>query len=1177
MKILRWFGNRWVLGVLGLTALGLVVWFLGPLFGFADARPLESTTARLVTILGLIIIWLCITLVKELRRKRSADAIVDGISQGDAALTKQSGAPSADQNILRERFEEALAVLKQARTKAGRKLNLYDMPWYVIVGPPGSGKTTALRNSGLHFPLADRFGDDALRGVGGTRNCDWWFTDDAVLLDTAGRYITQDSDADSDQAEWLGFLKLLKKYRKRQPINGVLLAISLSDLLGQSAAEREQHVRVIRQRIQELYTECGIRVPIYVMLTKADMLAGFVEFFEDLGERDREQVWGFTFDLDNTASTQDPIAQIGAELDLLIARLNDRVLHRVDSERDLLRRSAVYDFSAQLANAKASLVSFLEEVFRGSRFDEQPFVRGVYLTSGTQEGAPFDRLLGSVARNFGLNMEALPSYRGQGRSYFINQLLQDVVFQEAGLAGTNRKLERRTAWLQSALYAGLALALIGVITLWGISYVRNSIMVSEVDDYLATVETGLAELESGGDVLQTVVPALTSINASPLSEDAPWLMRMGLLQSPKIAAQTQRSYRRVLQQQLLPRLIQSLEAQLRSGESAEYHYEALKRYLMLDSAEHYDGEQVAAWFNKVWLQEHAHSASSEQAAQFQTHTQALFAEQPQPLPVALNEGLIETTRQKLLGMSLDERAYGQIKQLADADFPGFSIASAGGDQARLVFVRKSGAALTDALPALFSREGYQKVFLPASALAVPRVLEERWVLGESSSAPTIEPAALRQRIEDRYMGEFADQYDALLSDLTLAPFGNPSQATRMLSVLSAEESPFLMLIDALNAETDLSANSATDAIASAAAGTEAALQKAGQVQSQLSRLGAGRAARMLSGMTRVQQRFRGLRRLSPDSEGATSGSLERIHRLIKELYAVMSLVASEQSRGGVPLHVQDQTKAIVRQLDMEAANQEGFVGDMLGSMASQTTGITSGGVSTYINNEWNGQPGQFCQDAIAGRYPINKSATREIQLEDFARFFGPKGIMNTFFETYLKASVDTTRRPWRLKEGTPPGTVSDPQSLRQFERASAITSAFFRSGDRPSVRFELLPYEMDQQLTQFELNLNGQTLGYSFGPKSAELFAWPGEGPPEVRVRMEPPGASGRSVIVEGGPWGWFRILDRARLTPSSRPERFLFALDLDGRTMVLELQATSAYNPFNLAELGQFRCPRRI
>ncbi len=121
--------------------------------------------------------------------------------------------PSADVVQLRERFEEALATLKQQKKRGG--LGLYEMPWYVIIGAPGSGKTTALVNSGLQVPArAANRASGALRGVGGTRNCDWWFTEEAVLLDTAGRYTTQDSDASADSAGWAGFLPLLKKHRE---------------------------------------------------------------------------------------------------------------------------------------------------------------------------------------------------------------------------------------------------------------------------------------------------------------------------------------------------------------------------------------------------------------------------------------------------------------------------------------------------------------------------------------------------------------------------------------------------------------------------------------------------------------------------------------------------------------------------------------------------------------------------------------------------------------------------------------------------------------------------------------------------------------------------------------------------------------------------------------------------
>ena len=135
--------------------------------------------------------------------------------------------------------------------------------------------------------------------MGGTRNCEWMFADEAVLIDTAGRYTTQDSASEIDSAAWTGFLALLKKHRRRQPLNGVLVAISLSDLATLPDAQRSAHARAVRQRIHELHDKLGLRLPVYVLFTKADLIAGFTEFFENLGREEREQVWGVSFPLDD--------------------------------------------------------------------------------------------------------------------------------------------------------------------------------------------------------------------------------------------------------------------------------------------------------------------------------------------------------------------------------------------------------------------------------------------------------------------------------------------------------------------------------------------------------------------------------------------------------------------------------------------------------------------------------------------------------------------------------------------------------------------------------------------------------------------------------------------------------------------------------------------------------------
>ncbi|KAA1349606.1 type VI secretion system membrane subunit TssM, partial [Escherichia coli] len=136
--------------------------------------------------------------------------------------------------------------------------------------------------------------------IGGTRNCDWWFTNEAVLLDTAGRYTTQESEQVQDAGEWLEFINLLRKYRRRQPINGVIITISISDLLSQSAEASRQQAVNLRQRLSELHEQLGIRFPVYVMVTKADLLKGFRAWFADYDKAQRDQIWGFTLPWEQT-------------------------------------------------------------------------------------------------------------------------------------------------------------------------------------------------------------------------------------------------------------------------------------------------------------------------------------------------------------------------------------------------------------------------------------------------------------------------------------------------------------------------------------------------------------------------------------------------------------------------------------------------------------------------------------------------------------------------------------------------------------------------------------------------------------------------------------------------------------------------------------------------------------
>src|SRR5690242_8806237 len=256
--IKRMLFSRIVLYILGMLVAALIIWFIGPLIGIGDSSPLGSVLQRTLAITLIPALWGLGSTFTNVRMAKTNRELQATLTETPQAKAQAAGAEEAAE--LGNRLKEALDLLKKTKVrKTWGSGWLYELPWYLFIGPPGSGKTTALTNSGLNFPLAAQMGSGAIRGVGGTRSCDWWFTDNAVLIDTAGRYTTQDSDAAVDRAGWLAFLDLLKSTRDRQPLNGVIVAIALTDIGAASRDERLAHARAVRRRIKELEERLAVR------------------------------------------------------------------------------------------------------------------------------------------------------------------------------------------------------------------------------------------------------------------------------------------------------------------------------------------------------------------------------------------------------------------------------------------------------------------------------------------------------------------------------------------------------------------------------------------------------------------------------------------------------------------------------------------------------------------------------------------------------------------------------------------------------------------------------------------------------------------------------------------------------------------------------------------------------
>jgi type VI secretion system protein ImpL len=633
-----WLTGRWAVGVSAWAAFSLAVWFAG------DAlRPLEGPFERFALIVAVGVAWLAWELWRARRTLQENEKLLEGLVGG---IAEQDSAERAahELSVLRKRFEEALATLSRARFRGadGERRTVSQLPWYIFIGAPGSGKTTALLNAGLRFPLGDPRAGHTFQGVGGTRNCDWWFTDDAVLLDTAGRYTTQESDRDADAAAWLGFLDLLKRHRPRQPLNGAIVTLSVADLVHWNDEELARYAGHVRERVEELTTRLGVRLPVYLLVTKADLLAGFNEFFAELDAEGRAQVWGATFDL--TEVSQAPrslVARFESEFGRLEGRLYASLPARLHEERDLQRRAAIYRFPQQFRVTRPLVSAFLDAAFCGAWSGEPPLVRGVYFASGTQEGSPIDRVLGTLARSFNLERKVQPPSLGSGKSFFLKRLLREVIFAEAGVAGVDARQEKARRLARAAAFAALGIATAGLAAAWTASYLANQRLIAEAEAGAAAAKQaleGLAAIRPGDEArLLAVLGRLRDL--PPRQGGGSWLLHAGLYQGDKLGAQAGRAYRNALRETLVPHLALSLEDALRTGAQRE----TLEAYVALHDGAGTDSRAIEQGALRVWrLADKAH-------AELLGHLRLALAERPLALPRARNEALIEQARRKLGG------------------------------------------------------------------------------------------------------------------------------------------------------------------------------------------------------------------------------------------------------------------------------------------------------------------------------------------------------------------------------------------------------------------------------------------------------------------------------------------------------------------------------------------------
>ena len=999
-----------ILLALFLFGLPLVVHFMRPWW------------VRIAFSVAVVAIWLTWAFFRWRRARKANAAIAAELAKVDPA--------DEEEKALAERMKAAMASLRSAR--GSRRNYLYNRPWYVIIGPPGAGKTTAILNSGLRFPFADQ----NLKGVGGTRNLDFWFADEAVLVDTAGRYTTQDSDRAVDSSGWKKFLQLLKKYRPLQPINGVIVSIGIDELIRSNRAAIDDHAAAIRRRLLELRELLEVAAPVYLMITKADLLAGFTEYFADLDFEGRRAVLGSTLPFARGRASAEELAKA---FDRMTQSVTDRQAKRLYEEPDSQRRSLILGFPAQLQSLRARMMRLIDGAFLG---DELPggLLRGFYLTSGVQEGAPLDRILSSMAEVYDRPAHADAS-DSSGRAYFLNRLMSEVMFGEAGLVELEPKARLRQRVRLSAVIGVIAVASLLTIIAWTVSFSKNrqfqAVMLEQSNSaQQQTKQAGLdlIEVRETDPDLEQALPVLDSLRNLPQGYEAmrttgtPLRMRFGLFQAG-LARSGNEAYREGLRRILLPRLLLRLEKVLQANRSDPIAlYEPLKVYLMLGGQGPMDTKAVRNWIISDWENElYAGSDRAPERADLTRHLDALLDDKDLGSSWAkppLDGRLVSDARTLLQTLSPADRAYAILVQkaaLSGSPWTMTSILTPGDARA----FAQPDAVMSARVPYFYTREGFEKFYTVALATVQKDIAKDAWVLGSNASSVLSDIGQIRPGVAGRYSRDYIDAWEKVIAVLQPADYFNDQVA---YGAFTREPSPLERVL------LEVRRNSSFEGGASAV-GKRYLRQKLSS--SRIGQLGGAYSAGRDTGLDAgdaISSHFDEIKDYVGD--GKQDSPLRQFVAAVKQaggaVYSARSAVASGAATDSLQTAMATAVTSVKLAGDSAPPQLQKFVKSAAGSGTRAQVTTVTGAVAT----SWE-QVGEACKGVADQRYPFFGAAPQDAAMLDMLRLFGGSGTLTSYVQTRLKPLLDSNGPTWRWQDNNPVTAAMDPELCRGIREGIA--------------------------------------------------------------------------------------------------------------------------------------------
>lgn len=1208
--VLRWFkpGVPLMLLVLMVLALG-AIWWLGPQWTWGERQPLGNLTARVLATVVLLVIPLLAWALRLRQRARQLEAERkhDDAVQVDACL-RYVEAQERD-------LDRSLALL-QSNLK-GRHA-LYQMPWYLVLGQENSGKTSFVNRSNQSFSLTGEVKAGSRRlqeDPDKIYTIDWWIGAQAVLIDPPGEIISQPrigADAkdggmqdaaavdkgvsprrlpaglpeDLHSRLWDSFVAWLGRNRSRRPLNGVVLMVSLVTLLNQKPSDRKALAALLRARLTELSRELGTRPPLYVVLSKFDLLEGFETLFARLPKSAREDIFGFSFTLDSVRDYDAWLEELGVRYDAFLGRLNEQVFDAMADVTETSQRESLYSLVRQLSGLRPVLLGFLADVMGSDRFATPALPRGVFFSSVYQQGVLNNAFVASAARTYDLR-EPVNDVHPSGRAmvYFAQQLFQRIIYPESGLAGDNPRV---LAQKKHALALRFGIASLGSMLLIGGWYhyyaVNRDKALSVLDrsrDFSASAIDGQLD-PTGRNLLQPLNQISNAVAVYGDYRDAwPLVADMGLYQGRAIGPKVDEAYLALLSQRFLPALASGVMEELDGKDTdSDAQLAALRVYRMIEDRPNRRPPVVEGWMAAQW--QAAFPGEDRIQRTLMRHLEYAMKYADTRLPQY--QARVAVVQRQLRQIPLPERVYMTMRRESGASLrspldlrneigPAFDIVyqpefeTAKGEEG-------SRLPANGRIDALLTARGYSSYFAPHSEDLTELAMIDQWALGERSKIDYSEAdkAALAERIRAIYSRDYVDTWQRNLNQLEIRDFQDIAQAVSILGSVTSPAAPLRRLVETVRDNSELGVKAV-----SAKSGTETVADKAASLVDKSVKTSDD--AQTAPPIMDIARAFAPMSQLL-DAKGERASYLDETMQAIGSVQDRVRIVHDSPDRGKAALGLVLERFSLkgpdpIANLQRIAAGLPEPMNRQVGKLADESSRVILVEALRELERRWDADVYRFYRERLANRYPFNPASREEASLEDFTAFFGPQGRLQQFRNKYLNLFLEENLEA--LYSERLGGYLVRADVLTQLESADRIRDAFFNSRGLLGVQFYVEPLGLAPNKRSSSLSVEGQLVTYNHGPTTSTALIWPNTLAPSNESRMTLVNAGGSSSgLVYRGPWSLYRLLSQARLNGATSTSVDISFSAPDGG-MRYRVSTEKANNPFTQPLFKGFVLPHTL